>query len=256
MARISPATLILAAGASVLSAFAQTGVTLAYRYAAGSEVRYLVKAQSRIEGMTVTSERFVTQTVEAVVVDGTATIRVRDTGSRLAVGQIAREFSVGSAISKKIQPNGCVIAYEPIPKPPDALIASDTAALIAVGTSVVVPDHPVNVGETWQTACPPLASGTQTPSLRTEFVGMEQLGDAVLAKVRQHATIPATGAAAALNLDTTAWLDSRGLAVRIEQSADAVPTAFGSMPWHVLWELKDPAKAVAGFPSSVAGGPR
>lgn len=256
MRQISPAALILAAGAAVLPAFPQTGVTLAYRFAAGSEVRYLVKAQSRVQGIAVTSERFVTQTVEAVGAGGTVTVRVRDAGSRLAVGEIAREFSVGGAISKKIEPNGCVIAYEPMPKPADALVASDTAALIDVGTSVVVPDHPVNAGETWQTVCPPLASGKQAPSLRTEFLGMEKLGDAVLAKVRQHATIPATGSAAALNLETTVWLDSRGLAVRIEQSADGIPTAFGTMPWQVLWELKSPANAVAGFPSTLAGGPR
>jgi hypothetical protein len=238
----------------VLPAFPQAGVTLSYRFATGSDVRYSIKAESRVEGMTVTSERFVTQTVETIGGDGTVTISLRDTGSRLAVGEIAREFSVGVAISKKIGPNGCVIAYEPIAKPAGALVAYDIATLIAAGTSVVFPDHPVKAGETWQTACPRLASGTQGPALSTEFVGMEQLGGAVLAKVRQRATIPATPAA--LNLNTTAWFDSRGLAVRIEQSADSVPTAFGTMPWHVVWELKGPTNAVAGFASTGAGGPR
>jgi hypothetical protein len=245
---------IVCAGASVSPAQGQSGETLSYSFVNGSKVRYSVKASSQINGMPVASERFINQETESVSADGTATLRVRETGSHLAVDKISRDFSVGSTVLKKLGVNGCVIAYEPQHKSDQALVPAATATLIAAGTSPIVPNHPVAVGATWQTVCPSLQAGTTMPAIQSEFQGLESIAGIYLAKILQRVTLPATPASPALNLKTTAWLDRQGIVVRMEQSADAVPTSFGTTSWSVVWELKDSSVAVLSYLPEAAGG--
>lgn len=224
-------------------------VTLAYLYQAGKTFEYKtvgIVTPPGGSGFTVTITMDGLRTIQKLNPDGSAVVLVSFKSYSL---------DMGSGPSPLPNPAPVTITWDKYGKP-TSFTGNGNAAqgddprlqeLIQLSSHVILPDHDVKPGDTWQTQMDdPLLKGTKFTITGT-YVGMEVHGGKSVWKVKQEMKPPVAADGTVMSVETTTYLDPKdGTVLEAKAITKGMPgTQYGPLDWTSDTTLLSPVGEAA-----------